>query len=138
MIVNSSLFSTFQSQPSPSTVTLGDGSQSCVLGSGSIFPTPIPLSSILSLPNFSFNLVSVSKLTRTLKYCVSFFSTYCLFQDFMTKRIIGGGLYILDPVVSRPIACSGVTTLFETHCRLGHPSFPLLKKLCPSFQACHS
>ena len=143
MIGNSNLFSTFQSQPSPSTVTLGDVSQSCVLGSSNIFPTPIPLSSILSLPNFSFNLVSVSKLTRTLKYRVSFFPTYCLFQDFMTKRIIGrghesGGLYILDPAVPIPIACSGVTTLFETHCRLGHPSFPLLKKLCPSFQACHS
>ena len=38
----------------------------------------------------------------------------------MTKQIIGrgresGGLYILDPTVPRPIACSGVTTPFETH-----------------------
>ena len=42
MIGNSGLFSTFQSQPS--IVTLVDGSQSCVFGSGSIFPTPsIPL-----------------------------------------------------------------------------------------------
>ena len=54
----------------------------------------------------------------------------------MTKQIIGrgcesGGLYILDPAVSRPIACSGVTKPFETHCRLGHPSLPLLKKFCP-------
>ena len=54
----------------------------------------------------------------------------------MTKQIIGrgresGGLYILDPAVPRPIACSGVTTPFETHCRLSHPSLPLLKKLCP-------
>ena len=28
---------------------------------------------------------------------------------------------------------SGVTTPFETHCRLDHPSLPLLKKLCPQF-----
>ena len=47
----------------------------------------------------------------------------------MTKQIFGrghesGGLYILFPVVPRPIACSGVTTPFETHCRLGHPIFP--------------
>ena len=46
----------------------------------------------------------------------------------MTKQIIGrgresGGLYILDPIVPRPIACSGVTTPFETHCRLGHFSY---------------
>ena len=56
----------------------------------------------------------------------------------MTKRIIGrecesGGLYILDRAVPRPIAYSGVTTPFETYCRLGHPSLPLLKKLCPQF-----
>ena len=64
MTGNSSLFSTFQSQPSPSTVTLADGSHSCVLGSGTIVPTPsIPLTSVLSLSNFSFNLMSVSKLT---------------------------------------------------------------------------
>ena len=56
----------------------------------------------------------------------------------MTKQIIGRereprGLYILDHAVSRPVACSGVTTPFETHCRLGHPSLPLLKKLSKVF-----
>ena len=61
----------------------------------------------------------------------------------MTKQIIGrghesGGLYILDFVVLRPIACSGVTTSFETHCRLGHSSLPLLKKLCPRFSSLSS
>ena len=79
MTSNSGLFSTFQSQPSPSIVTLADGSQSCALGSGIIFHTPIPLSSVFSLPNFSFSLVSVRKLTRALKCCVSFFLDYCLF-----------------------------------------------------------
>ena len=39
----------------------------------------------------------------------------------MTKQIISrgresGGLYILDPTVPSPIACSEVTTPFETHC----------------------
>ena len=64
IIDNSSLFSTFQSQPSTSTITLADGSQSCVLRLDTNFPTPsLPLSSVLSLPNFSFNLMSVSKLT---------------------------------------------------------------------------
>ena len=56
----------------------------------------------------------------------------------MTKQIIGrgresGGLYILDPVVPKPIACSEVTTPFEIHCRLDHPSLPILKILCPQF-----
>ena len=104
-------------------------------------PTPsIPLTSVLSLPNFSFNLMSVSKLTRALKSYISFFPDFFLFRDLMTKQIIGrgresGGLYILDPTVPRPIACSGVTTPFETHCRLGHLSLPLLKKLCPRFSS---
>ena len=100
----------------------------------------IPVTSVLSLPNFSFNLMSVSKLTRALKCYISFFPDFCLFQDLMTKQIIGrgrefGGLYILDPTVPRPIACSRVTTSFETHCRLGHLSLPLLNKLCPQFSS---
>ena len=64
MTCNSSLFSTFQSHPLTSSVTLEDGSQSCVFRSSIIFPTLSPhLSSVLSLPNFFFNLISVSKLT---------------------------------------------------------------------------
>ena len=56
----------------------------------------------------------------------------------MTKQIIGerresGGLYILDHAIPRPVTCSEVTTPFKTHCQLGHPSLPLLKKLCPQF-----
>ena len=79
----------------------------------------------------SFDLMFVSKFTRTLKCYISFFPDFCLFQDLMTKQIIGtsresGGLYILDPTVSKPIAYSGVTTPFETHCQLGHLSLPLL------------
>ena len=137
MTGNSSLFSTFQLQPSTSTITLENVSQSCVLGSSIIFPTPSLLfSSVLSLPNFSFNLMSVSKLTRALKCCISFFPNFCLFQDLMMKHIIGKGreswgLYILDHAVSRHVTCSEVTTPSKKHYRLGHPSLPLLKKSCP-------
>ena len=94
MTGNSSLFSTFQSQPSPSTVTLLDGSQSCVLGSGTIVPTlSIPLTSISSLPNFSFNLMSVSKLTRALKYYISFLPDFCLFQSILLVEAVSLGVY---------------------------------------------
>ena len=86
MTGNPSLFSTFQSHTSPSNVTLPDGSTSCVLGSGIVNPTPsLSLFSILSLLKFSFNLISMSRLTRALKYCVSFFPDHCLFQD-LTKK----------------------------------------------------
>ena len=78
----------------------------------------------------------MSKLTPALKCYISFFPDFCVFQDLMTKKIIGrgrefGGLYILNHVVLRPVACFGVTIPFETHCRLGHPFLPLLKELCP-------
>ncbi|KAK3040300.1 hypothetical protein RJ639_028215 [Escallonia herrerae] len=59
-------------------------------------------------------------------------------QDLMTKQTIdkghvSDGLYILDAWVPRSIACSGVVSPFEAHCLLGHPSLPMLKKLCPQF-----
>lgn len=144
MTGNPTFFSMYQSHTSPTTVTLADGSTSAVLGSGTVNPTPsITLSSVLSLPKFAFNLVSVSKLTRTLNCSVSFFPGYCLFQDLVTKKIIGeghesAGLYILDTQAPRSTACSSTLSPFEAHCRLGHPSLPLLKKLCPEFHSVSS
>ena len=90
----------------------------------------------MSLPQLSFNLIFVSKLTRTLNCSISFFFDHCLIQDLSTKRIIGrgcesGGLYILETEVLKSVACSRVVTPFELHCRLGHPSLLLLKKLYP-------
>ena len=41
MTGNSSLFTTFQSYPSTSTITLAEGSTSCVLGSEAIHSTPL-------------------------------------------------------------------------------------------------
>ena len=58
----------------------------------------------------------------------------------MTKQIISrghesGGLYILDPAVPRPNACSGITTQFETHRKLGHPSSsPIEEIVSPVFK----
>ena len=132
MTGKSSLFTMFQLHPSTSTVTLADGSTYYVLGSRKIHPTSlITLTFVLSLLPFSFNLISVSKLTCTLNSNISFFLHYCLIQDLSTKRIISrghksGGLYILEPKVPTSIACSGVFTPFELYCRLGHPSLSLL------------
>ena len=131
MTGNSSLFTTFQSHHSTSTVTFVDGSTSCVLGSRTIPLTPlITLTFLLSLPQFSFNLIYVCKLTRTLNQSISFFHDYFLIQDLSTKRIIGrgcefGGLYILETEAPTSIACSGAVTSFELHCRLDHPSLSI-------------
>ena len=105
MTDNSSLLSTFQSQPSTFTVILADGSQSCVLRLGTIFPTPsIPLSSVLSLPNFSFNLMSVSKLTRAHKCYISFF-----FLIFVPFRILSRNRLLVKDV------SFGVSTFLIMH-----------------------
>ena len=107
MTSNSNLFTTFQSHPSTSTVAFADGSTSCVLGSRTIHLTPlITLTSVLSLSQFSFNLIYVSKLTCTLNCSISFFLDYCLIQDLSTKQIIGRGresmgLYVLEIKMSK-------------------------------------
>ena len=129
MIGNFSLFTTFQLHHFTSTITLADGSKSCVLRSGTSNATPlIPLTSVLSLPHFSFDLIFMSKLTRTLNCCISFFPGYCQFQDLLAKQVISGGqeswgLYIIDPKLPKPIACSGIANTRKIHCRLGHLSF---------------
>ena len=85
----------------------------------------------------------MTKLTCTLNCSVSCFHVYCLIQDLLTKQIIGrgrksGGLYILDTEVPKSAACFVVVTPFELHCRLSHPSLPLLKKLYPQFSSLSS
>ena len=49
-----------------------------------------------------------------------------------------GGLFILNIEMPKSVACSGVVTPFELHCRVGHPSLPLLKKLYPQFSSLSS
>ncbi|RVX08747.1 Retrovirus-related Pol polyprotein from transposon RE1 [Vitis vinifera] len=96
---------------------IDSGATDHMTGSGTVKPTSsITLSSVLNLPNLAFNLIS----------------------DLMTKRTFGkghvsDGLYILDEWVPRPVACVSTASPVEAHCRLGHPSLPVLKKLCPQF-----
>ena len=84
MTGNFSLFSMFKPHPSTSTVTVIDGSTSCVIGLGTIHPTPlITLTFVMSLPQFFFNLIYVSKFTCTLNCSISLFLDYCLIQDLL-------------------------------------------------------
>ena len=123
MIGNLRLFSTLQSDFSKPTVTLADGSEARTLGTGTIFPiSSLPLNSVLYVQNLSFNLLSVSQLTRDLNCYVSFFPDHCLFQDLTTKRVIGGGHvseghYILDRIPPKPAACISKPTPLELHCQ---------------------
>ncbi|KAL4011481.1 hypothetical protein IC575_028540 [Cucumis melo] len=144
MIGNSRLFSKLLSPAPFSSVTLVDGSTSSVLRFGTIYLTPsFSLSSVLHLPNLSFNLISISQLTHDLNCVVLFFPDYCLFQDRVTKKIIGRGyeyegFYPFDHQVSQAVVCLVVPSPFEVHYRLGHPSLFVLKKLYPKFRSLSS
>ncbi|GMI78284.1 hypothetical protein HRI_001497700 [Hibiscus trionum] len=97
------------SGPVSALVESADGSTSSVIGSGTSYPTP----------------------------------SLTLSSDLLTKKIIGkghesDGLYILDTHAPEPVACTGIVSPFEEHCRLGHPSLPSLKKLCPQFSSLKS
>ena len=123
----------FQSHPSISIVTLADGSISCIFGSWTIHPTSlITLTSIMSLPQFSFNLISVSKLTHALNYSILFFPSYCLIQDLSTKRIIGRGRKSgvstsLNQRCQRTLLVLDIP--FKLHCLLGHLSISQFSSL---------
>ncbi|RVW21587.1 ATP synthase subunit beta, chloroplastic [Vitis vinifera] len=138
MIGNHKTFPTIRTHFAPP-ITVADGSTYEIKGSGTVKPaSSITLSYVLNLPNLAFNLIYVSKLTKNLNCSVSFFPDHCVFQDLMTKRAfskehVSDGLYILDEWVPRPVACVNTASSIEAHCRLGHPSLPVLKKLCPQF-----
>ncbi|KAH0636555.1 hypothetical protein KY289_036470, partial [Solanum tuberosum] len=118
MTGNLNTFSNFQPHNAPSPIIVADGSACTSVGSGTIKPTSsITPSSVLSLPKLAFNLIYVSKIMRDLNCYISFFPDYCMFRDIGTNQ---------EP---RSVACSGVLSPFKAHCRLRHPSLPLLKKL---------
>ncbi|CAA0822624.1 Unknown protein [Striga hermonthica] len=135
MIGNPNLFSTLDPHTPSSHVTIADWSTTRVLGSGSVSLTPsISLQSVLNLPNFAFNLLSVSKLTKSLYYSVSFFPNHFIVQDLSTKQILGegresDGLYIFETPTSKSLVCTPSSSALDMHCRLGHPSLHSLKKI---------
>ena len=87
--------------------------------------------SIIHVPNFTLNLLSISHLTKHLNCCVIFFPSYCVFQDIATKKTIGlghanDGLYILDSnpqvatlAIKRDVSSTSDELLLWQH-RLGH------------------
>lgn len=93
MTCNASLFSDISNSTSPSFVTIANGSKSPLHGIGTVRTSRLTFSSVLYLPQFSYNLLSVRKLTSTLNCSITFYPTHCVLQDLKTisKRKIGGG-----------------------------------------------
>ncbi|RVW31092.1 hypothetical protein CK203_093151 [Vitis vinifera] len=74
------------------TVTLANGSQTVAKGIGLALPLPsLPLTSVLYTPECPFNLISISKITRTLNCSITFSDKFVTLQDRSTGKTIGIG-----------------------------------------------
>ena len=67
--------------------------------------TQFTLHNVLCVPSFTFNLLSVSQLTKQLPFCLVFLSQFCFIQDLTCWRTIGvgemhHGLYLLQRKLS--------------------------------------
>nr|XP_016497685.1 PREDICTED: uncharacterized protein LOC107816475 [Nicotiana tabacum] len=107
------------------------------------------LSNVLCVPAFRFNLVSVSKLIKDLNCYVTFFPTFCVFQELLYGRVKEidrelDGLYYIQSLaknkrvavphsfaVTKGIARDGSTALW--HKQMGHVHVSVLKRI-PVFQ----
>ncbi|OIT21742.1 hypothetical protein A4A49_58190, partial [Nicotiana attenuata] len=85
-------FQNYSPSPKGDCVRIANGSLTPVSGTGSVICTPdITLSSVLHVPEFPVNLLSVNAITKQLKCSVEFFLDYCVFQDLQTRKRIGSG-----------------------------------------------
>ena len=120
------LFSSITTTSALPNVTLANGSQTMAKGIGLAHPFPsIPLNSILYTPECPFNLISISKITRTLNCSISFSDKFVTLQDQSTgKTIVIGcesqGLYHLTSNSSHAV-CVSIDAHFLIHNRLGRP-----------------
>ena len=135
---NKDLFSSL-TFPSPlPIITLANGSQTIDKGIGSVYPLPfLPLTSVLYVPNFPFNLISISKLTRDLHRVLPFSHNSVTLQERRTGKTIGIGhesqglFHLSSPLCST--ACTSTEAPLLLHSRLGHPSLSKFRKLVPHF-----
>ena len=68
------------------------------------------LTNVLCVPSFSFNLLLLSQLAKTILYCLIFFGNMCFIQDLAHWSTIGlgrefKGLYLLEDSLSTSSSC---------------------------------
>ena len=106
----------------------------------------LTLDTVLVVPSLEYNLLSVSQITSTLACTIIFWPTFCVFQDILTRKILGygvrrGKLYYLELTENEGLNISQANqatnedriraNVWLCHRRLGHLSFGYLKKLQP-------
>ncbi|RVW17730.1 hypothetical protein CK203_071715 [Vitis vinifera] len=140
---NKDLFSSITTTSDLPTVTLANGSQTVAKGIGLALPLPsLPLTSVLYTPECPFNLISISKITRTLNCSITFSDKFVTLQDRSTRKTIGigresQGLYHLTSD-SSPAVCISTDAPLLIHNRLGHPSLSKFQKMVPRFSTLSS
>jgi len=119
-----------------SSVNIANGTQSPVLDDGVVHATPsLNLKNILYVLKFSVRLLSISQFIKHHNCSVTFFPSYCVFQDLTTGRRIGSGreregMYYLDDEVSLAGLVAGQPDpILLWHGRLGHPSLQKLRSV---------
>ena len=101
---------------------------------------------MLHVPQISYNLLLISKITYELNFKATFLPDSISFQDLSSRRMIGPtkhnrGLYLLDDDASSSSISrtSLLSSYFSTnekylmlwHFRLGHPNFQYMKYIFP-------
>ena len=150
MVHSISVFSSISSL-SNTYVYLPNGERALVTHIGTVHLTEkLIIHNVLCVPYFSFNLIFVSQLNKSLTCCLIFLGSFCFIQDLALWSTIGlgreqNGLYLLDNKfkVSSSIPASfsfchsACTQPNLWHFRLGHLSsgkLDLLNKVVPFVQ----
>ena len=125
-----------------------NGTTSRIMGEGSLSLTSsLSLDHVLVVPSLDYDLLSVPQIIDSLNCTVCFWPLYCLFQDLLTRAVIGcgtrrGKLYYLDLTDDNTKRLSHthhvrggesirMKKIWLWHRRLGHASFGYLKLLFP-------
>ena len=122
-------------------VKLPNGSSVLASYSGTMhFSDDLILTDVLYIPEFTFNLISITKLTNSLSCQLIFSPNHCLIQERHSLKTIGSaevrdGLYMLTSSCKSHVPCSLVNNVVVTaanawHFRLGHLSHDKLGILC--------
>ena len=124
-------------------ITLANGAQTIAKGIGSACPLPsLPLTSVLYVHNFPFNLISISKLTRDLHCVLTFSHNSLTLQDQSTGKTIDIGhesqglFHLSSPLCSTAYTSTKTPLLLHNH--LSYPGLSKFRKLVPHFSSLSS
>ena len=122
------------------TIQTADGTKQPVVGIGTVKCTSsISLSSVLHVPAFPVNLVSLSALIDEIDCSVTLDKFGCLIQERQTRQMVGTGirrrgLWYVDQGVQPDVVCAATMEDKEKqamihHCRMGHVSFDKMSRI---------